>query len=233
LPESFEDSLRIRAGEMIRVVDRAWPSLGEVARRYGHDPALLQTLNPQIRDPLMLREGEIVWLKAPGVRAGTATSLADVCRDVLGSEYLWPRIWGFNPHIRDAGHLSAADWIWLVSADVRRQAGQIAMPPTVDEFRATLSRGDAVVGVDRQANRPTARLAERSRADAIAAWLARQQFDPQGRTAAALSRLYAGRRFTSAMRQTFVTFMSRSFPQIEDPVWQDDPRFPSHIIRRP
>jgi len=233
LPESFEDSRRIRAGEMIRVADERVPSLEDVARRYGHDPALIRTLNPQILDPTMLRGGDIVWLKAPGIRAGTNTSLSDICATVLGNEHLWPRIWSYNPQIQDAGHLSPADWIWLVSPEIRQRAGQISMPPTIDEFRATMARGEAFVGVDRQANRPTARMAEATKAGSVAAWLARQNFDPRGRTAVELSRLYAGRSFGPAMRQTFVSFLSRSFPQVEDPIWQDDPRFPSHIIRRP
>lgn len=233
LPASFEDSLRIRAGEMLRVADSRAPSLDDVARRYGHDPVLVRAVNPQIRDVTALPDGTVVWLRAPGVRAGSFANLSDLCSSIFGNEHLWPRIWSFNPQIPDAGHLSANDVVWLVSPEVRQRAGQIAQPPGVDDFRATMARGEAFVGFDRQVDRPMARMASGSQATAIAAWLARQQFDPRGRTAAALSRLYAGRNFERVMRQTFVTFLSRSYPQVEDPIWPDDPRFPSHIIRRP
>ena len=231
LPQSFEDSRRIRAREMVRVTIDS--TLAEVSARYGLNAALLETLNPQIRDPNALNGGDIVWLKAPGVLAGSATNLSDVCRTVLGNEHLWPRIWSFNPQIADAANLQPSDWIWLVSEDVRQRAGQISSPPTLAELQAAMAGGEAFVSVDRGTNLPTARMSDARRATAIASWLASQRFDPRGRTAQALSRLYAGQRFGPAMQQTFVTFLSRTYPTIEDPIWPDDPRFPAHFIHRP
>ena len=68
---------------------------------------------------------------------------------------------------------------------------------------------------------------------ALGAWLAAQNFDPQGRSAAALSALYAGRNFATRAAQTYIQFLSRSYPTIEDPIFPEDPRYSAHIIRRP
>jgi hypothetical protein len=68
---------------------------------------------------------------------------------------------------------------------------------------------------------------------AMGRWLATQRFDPQGRTAEALSRLFAGRQFTRTAMRLHMMFLSRSFPNVVDPIFPDDPRFAAHIIRVP
>ena len=82
------------------------------------------------------------------------------------------------------------------------------------------------------ASQPRIRVDDPQRAAAMGRWLATQHFDPQGRTAQVLSRLFAANFRETALR-LHMTFMSRSFPNIEDPIFPDDPRHPAHIIRIP
>ncbi|MCX6629083.1 MAG: hypothetical protein NTW28_15805 [Candidatus Solibacter sp.] len=45
---------------------------------------------------------------------------------------------------------------------------------------------------------------------ATANWLASQHWDPSGRTAAALAKLYKGKKYSKRIMQTYVEFLSRS-----------------------
>lgn len=229
LVASFDEATRIRNGEMVKVVNDR--TLADLARRYSlGSEQRLRNLNPEI-DPNALTPGQTIWrVVRPRMPAGFFTGLETFCQEVLGNRHLWPRIWGNNPHLTQPT-LSPTDHIDL--------PGNIGVPLaapalTQADYRAALAAGQAMVAVDPTDNRPRARLLnDAQRAQAIAAWLARQRFDPRGRTAQVLGQLYAGGRFQTQMRNTHIALLSRGYPNIVDPIFPDDPRHDAHIIRRP
>lgn len=226
----------VRQGDMIPVAIEESPAA--FIQRYGLaaqgiDEAALERLNPEIRDWSTMVEGTDVFLRARQVDAAPSTSLEHFARRFFGSRFAWPTVWGFNPHIRTP-HLSATDRLWLQSERDRNQFGVVSATPGLTELRAAIRGGEAVVSIEATAagTAPRIRVDDPQRAAAMGRWLERQQFDPRGRTAQVLSRLFAGGRFGAAALRLHMKFLSRSFPNVVDPIFPDDPRFDAHIIRR-
>jgi hypothetical protein len=199
------------------------PTLDEVSRRYkGPSTAALQALNPKV-DPKSLTPGTLIWLTAPATRTvptGGFTTLGDVCEKELGNRLIWPAVWALNPAILDPAKLPG---------------GNIVVPAeaaSFSELLATLRGGTAVAVARADTNKPTVYLDDAKRATELADWLAKQKWDPAGATAAALSGRYL-KDFGKAAHGTYVEFLSRSYPQIVDPIFPDDPRYAVHIIPRP
>jgi hypothetical protein len=229
LARSFEDLARMKAGEIIRVVNES--SLSELAAKYGFNAGEVRKLNPEITDPDHLNPGDVVWLKQrTNVPAGIHKKLSDFCRDYLGDENALPRVMAANTWLRDPSNLQPHNILQL-PRDVLR--GPVAMlSPTAREFISEMRRGTAVTGLSTDRNQPILHMYDPLRAEAVGEWLAKQNFDPTGRTALELSRRYR-RRFGAAMRNTYIQFLSRSYPNIEDPIFPEDPRYAKHIIQRP
>jgi Domain of unknown function (DUF4157)/LysM domain len=229
LEQGLTDRRRILGGERTRVVNDT--TLAALAARYGHNARQVQNLNPEI-DPAALVAGQDIWLvQRSSVLAGRYGTLADLCRDYLGNQAAAPQVAAANPHIADPAQLSPGDRITFPAALLgARVAGAAA---TAADLQTHLSGGGAVAALNTVDNRPEINLQNRNAHQALGAWLAAQNFDPQGRSAAALSALYAGRNFATRAAQTYIQFLSRSYPNIEDPIFPEDPRYSAHIIRRP
>lgn len=227
VPQEFEDWTRIRAREMVRVVNDR--TLTALCTRYGLSIAEVRVLNPEIPDENALQPGQAIWLVARTVRAASGEKLEDIAQRHLRSRHAWPRLWSWNPQITDPRRITNAP-IWIVPATARARVA--AAPRTQADLRSSMAAGETFVKVDAASGAPTALLDDRVRARAIATWLAAQPFDARGRTAAALTRLYQAN-LAGQMRRTHVAFLSRTFPNVTDPIFPDDPRHAGHIIRRP
>lgn len=236
LERDFVLQHRVRQGELIQVAIEESPA--DFINRYGLaargiDAAALRRLNPEIRDWTILAEGTDVFLKARQIPAGSSANIGDFASRVFGDFFKWPKVWSFNPHIRQPD-LQPNDLLWLQSSADRARFGVVSAAPGLTELRAAIRGGQAVVSIEETASGDTAprlRLDDPQRAAAIGRWLASQRFDPRGRPAQVLSRLFA-RNFRATTMRLHMQFLSRSFPNIEDPIFPDDPRFNAHIIRR-
>ena len=229
LAQGLEDTRRILGGEMTRVVNDT--TLYGLSKRYGYDETRLKNLNPEI-DPDNLITGQVIWLvQRTKVQAGRYQDLGDFCRDYLGNQYAWPAVWSANVHIENASQLRQNDHITLPKDLLTLP---VATPdPTFADLETRLSEGGAVVGIHTGDNKPFLTLQHEGRASALSGWLAAQQFDPNGRAAAVLSQLYAGKKFAKRADKTYIQFLSHAYPCIEDPIFPEDPRYKGHIIRRP
>lgn len=225
---TFEDRRRLQAGEMMRVVNE--PSLDAMATKYGLKVADLERWNPQILDATKLSPGDEVWLAMrPSAPAGKHKTLKAFCKDYLGDEKAEADVRAENAQI-NADALVDTD---VIKIPASRQAAKIAAPkPKVADFVASIRAGDSLTAINSQ-NKPVTYLDDPKRASSLATWLAKQQFDPKGRTAAQLSALYAGGSFSAQAAKTYINFLSRSYPNIVDPIFPDDQRYSKHIIKRP
>ncbi len=229
LQQGFTDAKRILGGEMTRVVNDT--TVAALATRYGLNAADIQNLNPEI-NPTALTAGQDLWLvQRAEVRAGRYTKLDELCRDYIGNQHAWPKVWAANAHITNAAQMTPNDRITFPANLLGPNVA--SANPTVTDLETDLSGGGAAIGVDTGTNAPTLALANTGRARALGDWLAAQNFDPQGRTGAVLSQLYAGNRFANRAATTFIEFLSRGLSTVVDPIFPQDPRYNAHIIRRP
>ena len=231
LAEGFEDKRRILGGELIRVVNDS--KLTDLAKRYGLNAAKLEKLNPEI-DPKRLVRGQDIWrVQRKTVKAGRYKTLKSLCQDYLGKsdEKTVKAVVAANPHIADPKALSKDDSIDVPAALLT--APLASAKPTAAELEAALNAGQAVTGLDANLGRPVVTTANKHRAKALGDWLAAQKFDPKGRTAAALTKLFKGKRFDKQTKKTYIAFLSHSYPNVEDPIFPQDPRHAGHIIKKP
>ena len=227
--KAFEDQKRLKAGEMMRVVNE--PSLAALATKYGFTLAELIRWNPQIKDPTKVKSGDEVWrvmrTEAP---AGKHKTLKAFCKDYIGDEKALDDVKAANTHITDPEALYEGD---LIKIPKTRQAAKVAAPSaTVADFTTAVRAGEVVTGIN-ASNRPETHFDDSKRRTALAAWLEKQQFDPKGRTAAQLQALYAGSNFEAQAAKTHINFLSNTYPSIEDPIFPEDQRYAKHIIKRP
>jgi hypothetical protein len=219
--QTFGDRKRAQAGEMMRVVNER--SLDDLATKYGLKSSDLERWNPQIIDPKALVSGEEVWLvMRPSVPAGKHKTLKAFCTDYIGDPKAEGELKAANSQL-NADALTAID---VIQVPASRQAAKIAAPkPKTADFVSAIRGGDTVTAINAQ-NKPTTYLDDSKRATSLASWLEKQHFDPQGRTAAQLSALYAGGRFSAQAAKTYINFLSRSYPNIVDPIFPDDQALP-------
>jgi hypothetical protein len=232
IAESFDDLRRTRAGEMTRVVEET--KLSELATKYGFDAAAVRLLNPEIADPNALTPGQRVWLvRRTEVAAGVHAKLGDFCRDYLGDPYAWPAVWAANPGITDPAALKPTDRLVIPRSVLKGRVATSAS--TAADVTAAIRGGTAVAAYDAAKKRPVLHVDLAAQADETGRWLAAQKFDPKGRTAAVLSKQYAGDpdRFERARRGTYVQFLTRGYDPILEAIFPEDPRYAQHIIRRP
>ena len=230
--QGFEDLKRLKAGEITRVVEEK--KLSDLAAKYGFNANKVRKLNPEIKDPDKLTAGAVVWLvQRKQVAAGIHKKLSDFCKDYLGDEKKAAEVAAANPAITDPKDLKEDDKITI---PVGLLTPPVASdPPTDKEFAAAVRKGEASAAFDTTASRPVLHMDDPKRAKALGEWLARQSFDPKGRTAKELSKLYAGSAaaFEKARKGTYIQFLSREYPGVVDPIFPEDPRYEKHIIRRP
>lgn len=197
--------------------------------------AELKRLNPEIRDWSTLAPGTMLHLRARQVPAGSSTSLEDFAARVFGDRLRWPQVWSYNPQLAKPA-LSPSDTLWLQSPEDRAKFGEAKAPAGLPELKAHIAKGEAVAAIETTqagGTQPVLRMDPRQASAAMGRWLASQRFDPQGRTAEVLSRLFAGASFRQTALRLHMMFLSRSFPNIIDPIFPDDPRFGAHVIRMP
>lgn len=103
------------------------------------------------------------------------------------------------------------------------------------DLQADLSQGAAVWAVG-SANEFRVHLDRDRRASSVGSWVEKQGYDFSGRSSADLAKLFAGdfkKRFEPAMSKHAAQFLTRSFPNVVDPIFPDDPRYTGHIVRIP
>jgi hypothetical protein len=229
LAQGLEDAGRIAAKEMTRVFIDS--TLSTLSKRYGLDVTRLTNLNPEI-DPNNLLPGQAIWLvQRTEVQAGRYRNLADLCGDYIGNKYEWPSVWGANPSISDASKLNKTDRIKFPD---KLLTFPVATPaPTFADLETRLRSGSTVMAIHTTKNRPVLHMQHTGSGPALANWLAAQRFDPRGRTAKVLGKLYAGKKFTGQADKTYIQFLSHSYPTIQDPIFPEDFRYRHHIIHRP
>jgi hypothetical protein len=259
LAESYDDTIRMRKGELTRTVNE--PTLEVLAAKYGYDAEKLRLLNPELVKLPALPSGTAVWLVArPPVPAGTNRTFKDFCQNVLGDATLEATIRGYNPGLKRtvwdrasdpaAPELKANDLVWLVpesmtnrkSSNFWERAGANPLPlrktlaspaRQLPDLQADLDAGTGFVGFDRNLSKPVARLDNTQGAGEIGSWLVTQGYAP-GATAAKLAAPFK-RGFTAAANATYIDFLSPMYPEaaVTDVLFPSDPRYPKHIIRRP
>jgi hypothetical protein len=191
-------------------------------------------LNPEV-DPAALVEGQEIWrVQRSTLPAGFYRSWDHFAEEYLGNKYAWPALWGANPAI-NRPTLQPTD---IITVPAKLLTPPIASArPTVADVAAKLRAGTAIVGVDTAANVARLYVDDPKRAKAIGDWLATQKFDPhpQSKTAKALTKLFGGKAsdFEKGRKGTFIQFLSVGYPTVTDPIFPDDPRYPTHIIQRP
>jgi len=231
LATAYDDAYRTRQGEMLRVVSDS--KLAEVRARYqlAATERDLAELNPEL-DPGALQPGQIVWLVARQLPAGPNTSLEDFCASVLGNRRLWPKILAANDQWKRPPVLKPDDLVWLVPPRLRQRKASPAR--SLADFQADLQRGNAF-GAVAPGNRFQLHIDHTRRAASAGAWFKRQGYDFQGRSAADLARQFAGgsASFFRAVTNHPGQFLTRGFPEVEDPIFPDDPRYAGHIIHLP
>ncbi len=226
--KAFDDQRRMQAGEMMRVVNEK--SLTELATKYSFKLTDLERWNPQITDPTKVTEGQEVWLVMRAIApAGKHKTLKAFCKDYLGDDKALADVKTANAHLNPDA-LAETDQITVPRT---WQAAQIAAPkPGVADFVAAIRAGETVTAVG-TTNAPVTHMDDSKRAASLGAWLAKQQFDPLGRTAAQLTALYTGSKFTRQAAKTHLNFLSNGYPNIVDPIFPEDPRYAKHVIKRP
>ena len=237
--ESLQERQRIQGREMVRVTrDR---KLSSLCTRYGLNLAQVTKMNPEITKPDQLVDGQAIWLvQREEIQAGRYKKLEILCRDYLGNQYAWPAVWAKNPHLKFRKPAKAGAPPQLLKPNDRIKFPRnllkqhiVSPKPGFADMQRRLNTTGSLAGVNPTLNRPFLALRNQNLARNLADWLAAQRFDPRGRTAAQLSRLYAGRRFRRSATNTYIQFLSRTYPNIEDPIFPEDPRYNGHIIRRP
>ena len=227
--QGFEDLKRTKAGEMTRIVNEK--NLNEVATKYGRKKDDLLRLNPEFKDEFSTKVGDVVWfVQRSEVLAGRYTSLSEFCKDYLGDAKHEKEVADANPSITDPNSLGSTDKIGIPAGLLK---GPVASAkPTAADFKAAVRSGQPVAAFNETAGLPMLHLHDPKRADAVAKWLEAQKFDPKGRTAAVLSKLFAGG-FEAQRKKTYIQFLSHSYPSVKDPIFPEDPRYDKHIIRKP
>ncbi|MEP7272296.1 MAG: hypothetical protein ABI882_12400, partial [Acidobacteriota bacterium] len=171
-----------------------------------------------------------VWLLMRTVApAGKHKTLKAFCKEYLGDDKAEAAVKTANSQLNPDA-LTATDQITIPTS---WRAAKVASPkPTVADFVSAIRGGETVTAID-ASNKPVTRIDDARRAASLGAWLEKQQFDPRGRTAAQLSALYAGSSFAAQAAKTYISFLSRDYPNIVDPIFPEDPRYSKHIIKRP
>jgi hypothetical protein len=248
---SFEDLTRMKAGEIIRL--HVGGKIADLAKRYGFDADKVRKLNPEIDKPDELKAGDLLWLvQRESVPAGIYKSLGDFCSDYLGKPYAWPKVWAANPWLVDPKKVKPTD-TFTVPRDLLKQPYATVRTGKA-EFTAAVRGGQAVSGLAKELDvkvatrrgvatqrrtfdppRPVLHVDDAKRNEAVGKWLAAQKFDPKGRTADVLGKRFgrSGQEFEAGRQGTYVQFLTRSYPNAEDPIFPEDPRYDKHIKRRP
>lgn len=248
---AFEDLRRMKAGEVIRL--HVGGKLDDLAKKYGFDASKARRFTPEIEKFDELKEGDLLWLvQREVVPLGRHKSLDDFCQQYLGNRYLWPKVLAVNPGIGDPKLLGPGDRI-TVPRDLLGKPFA-AVGTGKNDFVAAVRGGEAVAGLASAIDvkqrtrrgvvtteqtfarpRPVLHIDDARRNEALGKWLAAQKFDPKGRTAAELSKRFgkSEAQFETGRAGTYVQFLTRGYPNAVDPIFPEDPRYDSHIIRQP
>lgn len=249
----FEDLSRMQAGEVIRL--HIGGKIADVAKKYGLDAAKVRKLNPEVEKPDELKDGDLLWLvQREVVPAGIYKTLEEFCTNYLGNKHAWPKVWAVNPWIKDPKkQFDPGDRITVPKDVLAKPFASVGTSKT--DFVAAVRGGTAVSGLASEVDvkertrrggvrtrtiaftnpRPLLHIDEAKRNEALGKWLAAQKFDPKGRTAEVLSKRFGktDAEFKAGREGTYVQFLTRSYPNAQDPIFPEDPRYDKHIIRRP
>jgi len=183
------------------------------------DPAT--GLNPNLADPDKLTSQDTVWfVRRTSLPAGRYKTLKDFCAQYLGDAKAFDPMKAANPQIQDPDALNSGDKI-NVPANLLKQPFADVAPPTAQQFSQAIRSGKALVAFG-QGSRPNIHLDVTKKETAIGDWLAKQHFDPNGKTAAELTKLYRVK-YSEKVAGTYVAFLSQGYPE----------RYRPYLSRRP
>ena len=81
---------------------------------------------------------------------------------------------------------------------------------------------------------PRVIMDDATRSKSLAGWLASKHYGYKDEAAADLETKLKDRRSgVDYLSGRYISFLSRSYPDIQDPILPDDPRYDAHIIKRP
>jgi len=252
IKEAFTNPTRSRAGETIRL--NIGGKIADVAKRYGFVADKVRKLNPEIDKPDELHSGDVLWLvQREIVPAGFYKTLEEFCVGYLGDAKAVAAVQKANPAIKDPAKLDPGIQITVPKTLLKAPFAAAATDKAA--FVAAVRGGEAVEGLADQLTtkqigrrgrvvsttttfahpHPVLHIDDSKRAEAIGKWLAAQKFDPTGRTADVLSQRFgkSGADFERGRAGTYVQFLTKGYPNAEDPLFPEDPRYDKHIIRRP
>ena len=233
--KNYNLSQHIRNKDMIVVIDAGDNTLDKLIKRYGlslSEPEL-KSLNPDIRDTTNISTGDKVWLKARKIPVDQyTTTLDDFCRKHLGGTEKVKEIEKNNPGIKDPDKLTVGQMIELSPASVSTKTGYAGAEKTQADFEKSIRGGDAYMYMETD-KQPMIAMDDSLRKSALAKWLASQNYGLTPETAADLEKKLGGAGDAKYLSQRYINFLSRSYPDIKDPVLPDDPRYKGHIKKRP
>ena len=233
--KNYNLTQHIRNKDMIVVVDAGDNTLDKLIKRYSLSlsEAELKLLNPDIRDFSNIGTGDKIWLKARKIPVDQyTTTLDDFCMKHLGSTEKSKEIQKNNPGIKDPTKLVVGQLIELSPASISTKTGYVGAEKTQADFEKAIRGGEAYMYMETD-KQPMIAMDDSLRKSALAKWLAAQNYGLTPETAADLEKKLGGRDGDTYMRQRYINFLSRSYPDIKDPILPDDPRYKGHIKKRP
>lgn len=233
--KNYNLTQHIRNKDLIVVIDALDDTLDKLIKRYGLSlsEAELKSLNPDIRDTANISTGDKVWLKARKIPVDQyTTTLDDFCRKHLGGTEKVKEIEKNNPGIKDPDKLTVGQMIELSPASISTKTGYAGAEKTQADFEKSIRGGDAYMYMETD-KQPMIAMDDSLRKSALAKWLASQNYGLTPETAADLEKKLGGAGGSKYLSQRYINFLSRSYPDIKDPVLPDDPRYKGHIKKRP
>lgn len=227
---------RLRSGDIIQIIDTRDTDLDKVIKRYSLSltASELKQLNPQISDYNALTSGSQLWLKARRFPVDSSTTkLDDFCTTHLGSTEKKDEIQKNNPGIKDPDKLTVGQMIELSPAALAKKTGYASGELAQLDYEKNIRGGEVHMHL-KDPTTPELLMDEPGRQSAFAKWLEKQDYGFTKESAADMEKkMNAKGTGGSYFSSRFINFLTKGYPNIEDPVLPDDPRYKGHIIKRP
>lgn len=232
--KNYNLSHRIRNRDLIVVVDADDNKLDQVIQRYALSLSgpEIKSLNPEITDFDKLSSGQQIWLKARRFTVDASTTkLTDFCNHYFGNAERADEIAKING-IKDPDKLTPGQVIEIVPGTLSTKTGYIGAELSQSDFEKNIRAGEAYMFMETN-KQPRVVMDDSKRASALGKWLSDQNYGLNPETAADFEKKLSAKGGDDYMRKRFINFLSKSYPNIEDPILPSDPRYNGHIKKRP